>query len=776
MGLSLNTEARDTSTSFRGLIRNGRVIGVALALVAATLFAYQPVLDNGFVNYDDDLYITKSKQIKEGLSVDGVAWAFSSFQGANWFPLTRLSWMLDVDLFGLEPRGFHASSLAIHCFNVVLLLALLVGMTRAIGPSAFVAAVFALHPLHVESVAWASARKDVLSGAFFLMGLLSHCLYAQVRDHSGSPASRRVAYSCTFACLALGLMAKSILVVLPFALLLLDAWPLGRLAEPGGGGFSTNRLRRALAEKLPFFGLALVAAGVTLIAQQRGGAIRTFEIVPLSMRLSNAVVSYVSYAAKAVWPGDLAVYYPHPLESLEAWRILGASGLILAATWVAWRSRRKRPYLPMGWLWFVGTLIPVIGIVAVGQAALADRYTYLSLIGLTICVAWPAAEVASRGRSARIGVGVVAALWLAALVPLTRAQVRTWRDSTSLFEHALAVTERNHVAHINLAVVALNAREWDPAETHLREALRFAPRSALARGALGEALRGQQRPARALRHFRAALERQPDSTRWLEGLAAALIDLGRSEEAVAVLRGALEKRSSAQLHSNLGLALLNAGDHSKAIDHFEEALRRKPGLAEAHANLGVALLETGRLEASIEHLERSLEITPDLAVIRGHLGVALSIRDGPEAGLAQIEEALRMQPENAKLHAIAARVARDANRPRLAIEHYRAALDLGARSVSHLNNLAWLLAVDPDSPESVRREAVALAEEAAERSKSARASVQDTLAIAYAAAGRWDEAVEAASIALELAEKRGEPELAASIRERLIGYQGRRLP
>ncbi len=736
-------------------------------LVAATLFAYWPVLDNGFVNYDDRLYILGNPQVRLGLTPESIAWAFSTFHGANWFPLTWLSWMTDVELHGTDAAGFHLTSLLFHCLNSVLLLVAFIRLSGSVASSVFVAAVFALHPLHVESVAWASARKDVISASFFMLALIGHAEASRrldVGDARGACASRAgVALS-----LALGLMAKPTLVVLPFVLLLLDAWPLRRLRVSGG----TLGLGRAIVEKWPLFAIAASGAAITLASQSAGGAVQSLtDIGPLT-RLENAAVSYVAYVCHSVWPSGLVAYYPHPGNSLPIWKVGAALVFCGSVTWGVWRSWADRPYLAIGWFWFGGALVPVIGIVQVGQAAMADRYMYLPLVGLSIMVAFSARRLASRGRAFELAIATVAAVLLISMIFATRNQVRLWKDSTTLFEHALATTERNHVAHINIGVALVNTQQYAEAEVHLREALEIAPRSALAHGVFADALRGQGRFARAIDQYRAALVLDPGSPRWLAGLGSALLDAGRGAEAVDTYRRVLEREPSPVAFANLGLALLNDGSYPEAIAQLERALELKPSLASAHGNLGIALLQTKRPDAAIEHLELALKSEPELALVRANLALALAERDGSAAGLESIERAIRLEPHNAKFHTIAARLARGANRRELSISHYRNAIEFGDRSVGNLNDLAWLLATDEDS--SAHSEAIALGLEAVEASDPPSADVLDTLSVAYAASGRWDEALGSAQRALSIVEAGGSrPEFADQIRRRIPIYRSR---
>ena len=701
----------------------------ALLLAAVTVAVYWPVLTSGFVNYDDDIYVSERPEVGAGLSHEGVAWAFRSFQGANWFPLTRLSWMLDAELFGLAPEGFHATSLALHVANVLLLFLALLRLSGDPWPSAFAAGVFALHPLHVESVAWVSTRKDVLSATFFMLALLAH-------ERCVRSGRRRAWLAALFALLALGLMAKPMLVTLPCVLLLLDYWPLGRLRR-------REDLRRALIEKLPLFALAALASGVTLLAQRGGGALQALERYPLLVRIENALDAYAVYVSKAFWPSGLAVFYPHPHGGLPLWRVaIGALLLIGVSVWVL-RGLRRRPYLAVGWLWFVGMLVPVSGLVQVGQAARADRYTYLPLIGLSIMLAWGARELVARRPALALGVRRAGILALAALAVVASLQVRTWRDSKSLFEHALRVTERNHVAHINLGLVLARAGRFEEAEEHLTTAIAIVPASAKARGIRGEVRMAQDRPGEASSDLRAALRLEPQSTRWEMGLARNLAEEGRLKAAEAAFRRVLEREPErADAHALLGATLARRGRSAQAIASYRRALALEPSLRRA---LGAG----------------------GLARVHGQLAAVLASRGEREAALGQLERAILLAPEEVDFYASQAALLGQLGRESEAAAVYREALRRGDRSPEVLNNLAWLLAEARDPGLRSPQEAVRLAREAAELTQNADPSVLDTLAAAHAAAGQREAAIEAARRALALAEARDHPELARAIRERL---------
>jgi len=705
---------------------------VALGLVLVTGIFYSGVWANHFVNYDDDIYITDRVEIEQGLSPDSIRWALTSSQGANWFPLTRLSWLLDVEVFGVRPRIFHVTSVLLHTINGLLLLWALVRLTRAFWPSVFTAGVFALHPLHVESVAWAAARKDVLAGLFFMLALLAHERVAR----SGRPL---LWGALLFLTMALGLMAKPVLVTLPCVLLLLDAWPLGRLARENGS-LDPRRVTRAVVEKLPLFALALASSVVTLITQERSGALQGTTSYPLWLRLSNFCEALTQYLAQAFWPRGLSVFYPHPLANVEVWKVALGAWLLVGVSWWALRRIARWPWIAVGWLWFVGMLVPMSGVLQVGAASRADRYTYLPLIGLTIAFAWSLRALIPRWPALGVGLQRAGVVALLVLGLLTADQVDVWRNSVALFEHALKVTERNHVAHINLGLQLDLERRSGEAERQLSRAVAIAPGSALARGIRGEVRLSLRQPDQAEPDFRAALRLQPGSGRWSQGLAFALIDLGRPEEAAEVLaRARAAEPGALDLQALLGMAWVRTGRREEGLAELqsaiaqEERLQRelgREGAALVHAQIAIGLADAGHHEQALRQVQRAVELDPRKGAYRATQGVLLQTL-GREA------------------EAVAA---------------YREAIANRAPSVRVLNNLAWLLSQSAD--ESERRESVNLARQAAGRTRNQDPGVLDTLATAYAAVGQQRQALTAARAALSLAREQERAALVASILER----------
>jgi Flp pilus assembly protein TadD len=561
-------------------------------LALSTLAVYFPALSAGFINLDDPLYVTANRHVLAGLTRDGVVWAFANGEAGLWIPLAWLSHMLDCQLFGVHPFGHHLTSLVLHIVNTVLLFFALRLMTGATWPPVMVATLFALHPLRVESVVWVAERKDVLSVLFALLALHAYVRYSRRRG-----AAR---YVLVMLCFALGLMAKPMLVTLPGVLLLLDYWPLDR-----------SRPAELVVEKLPFLLLAAPTVAATLIAA-RSDALMTLGSFPPHARLANGAVSYARYLGKAVWPTDLAVFYP--LEPWWPWHeVLGAALLLVAITVVTLLVRRTRPYLLVGWLWFVGTLVPVIGLVQAGSQAMADRFTYFPLIGLFIAVTWAATDACERfgvRRPAVAGIACVVGLLLAAC---TRHNLAYWKDSEALFSHALAVTHNNYLAHDNLGDILLKRGDVQAATAHFEEAVRLLPGYAHGEYNLGVAMVMQGRLDDAEGHFLRAIRLQPGYADAEFNLGNALARRGRNSEALFYLGNAVQHDPySAPARAGFGTALLNERRIDEAVEQLSQAVSLKADLAEAHYNLGLALTLQGKSTQAADHYARAFAINPAL--------------------------------------------------------------------------------------------------------------------------------------------------------------------
>ena len=584
---------------------------IMAALAVATLAVYGQVISHQFINLDDDLSIRDNPMVMGGLTLKGIAWAFTTFHDSNWHPLTWLSHMVDIEIFGLNAGGHLLVNALIHVSNTLLLFLFLKRLTGAGWRSAIVAALFALHPLHVESVAWAVERKDTLSTFFGLLSLLAYARYAE------APLWRR--YALVALWLGLGLMAKPMLVTWPFVLLLLDYWPLRRLEwQPTDG---IGRFAKAwvplIREKLPLFCLVAAAMVVTYLAQSYGGT-RALVDAPFSLRLSNALASYAKYLLLTGWPSGLGAYYPLSPEGVPAWELAAAVVLLLAITAIAIREARKRPYLITGWLWFLGTLVPVIGLVQVGVGpAMADRYHYIPSIGLFMAIIFGLADLAIAWRIGRVTIAVASAIVLLILGSLTGIQVRRWRDSVTLFERTLSVTSNNMLIQNQLGTVLNRQGKHAEAIAHFAEALRIKPDYFHALANMGLALRQQGKGAEAVGFYKRALRVRPDSAKAHWQLGLLLADQRRNDEALQEFLKADPKDFDTRVR--LGEMLTRQGKLAEATSQLNEALRLKPDSAEVHNNLGLVLLMAGQPEKSLPHFSAALRLKPDLAIAQDNL-------------------------------------------------------------------------------------------------------------------------------------------------------------
>jgi len=691
-----------TSSEYRFLL-------IYVVLILATVIAFEQVRHNDFVNYDDDKYVTENLHVNGGITLKSVVWAFTTTHTSNWHPLTWLSHMLDCQLFGLAPGWHHLMSLLFHIANTLLLFWVLKRMTGAVWASALVAGAFALHPLHVESVAWISERKDVLSTLFWMLTIAAYIRYAQRPDIGR--------YLLVVLAFGLGLMAKPMLVTLPFVLLLLDYWPLGRLqlgrqseektlsqSESVCLGCHVSSPQRLIAEKIPFFVLVVVSSVITFIASRSGGAVAQVEYLPPSFRIANALASYISYFNKMIYPSKLAIFYPHPGYSLSALQAIVCFIKLAAVSAVVIYMARRRRYLIVGWLWYLGTLVPVIGLVQVGAQAMADRYTYLPSIGIFIMVAWGAAELFSKWRYRKIGLGVSAGLLLTVLLICTRMQVRHWQNTFTLFGHARKVTRSNPITHNNYGYSLLERGQLDEAIREFREALRLEPKHSKAHNNLGKVLIMKNKISEAIEEFREAVRLKPDFLKAYNNLGLAYARLGKYELAMQNFNEALKlEPDNPYVYYNMALAMSEQGQYDQAIEHFNKTLRAKPDWPDAHYNLGNVYYQQGRLSLAIAHWLETIKSKPD--------------------------------------------------------------------SAKALNSLAWVLAATEDTEVQNPADAVKFAERACELTNYKNPGAMDTLAVAYAAVGKFDQAIETAEKAIELALSAGKKDIAQEIQNRLQLYK-----
>jgi tetratricopeptide (TPR) repeat protein len=749
---------------------------IYLILALAIIIAFEQVCRNQFVGYDDDVYVTENPQVKGGITRESVIWAFTTAHSANWHPLTWLSHMLDCDFFELNPLGHHLSSLLFHIANTLLLFWVLKRMTGALWRSAFVAAAFALHPLHVESVAWVAERKDVLSGFFWMLTMAAYIRYAE------RPGLGR--YVLVFLFLCLGLMAKPMLVTLPFVLLLLDYWPLGRFqwsrqdslkalskssVNVGVQGMPASRL---VAEKIPLFVLSSVSSVVTFLVQRSSGVVVQIEKLSLNARIANTLVSYIKYIGKMIYPRRLAVLYPHPGHSLPLWQpMVCFMVLAVVSAGIIYAARRRR-YLVVGWLWYVGTLVPVIGLVQVGMQAMADRYTYLPIIGLFIIIAWGASELFGRWRLQKIVLGISAGIVLAVLLICTRVQVRYWHNDFTLYGHTLAVTRNNYTIHYNLGVALKSKGRVDEAISHYRKALQFKPNYADVHNNLGVALKSKGEVDEAISHYRKALQFEPGHASAHYNLGITLQLQGKLDEAISHYRKALQSKPDyANAHNNLGVALKSQDKLDEAISHYRKALQFEPDHASAHNNLGVALQLQGELEESVKHYRKAVQFNPQGYVALKNLGIVLVDQGKCQEAIKHLNEALRVKPDKPEAHHYLALAYAQLGKYNLAITHWTEAVKLKPDFADALKSLAWTLASQENPKFRNPDEAIRLAMRCCELTEFKKPVFLDTLAVAYAAAGRFDQALETAQKALNLAQSAGKKDLAQDIRSRLELYK-----
>ena len=696
---------------------------VCTFLAAMVWMVFGQTLGHGFVNIDDQIYVYENPIVAQGLTLRGIVWAFRHTHSFNWHPLTTISHMLDCSLYGLNAGGHHLTNVLLHTAAVILLFLVLRRMTGKLWQSAFVAAVFGVHPLRVESVAWVAERKDVLSGLFFMLTLWAYGRYAQKRSRDEGRESRAktaapalgprpstLAYRLVLLFFALGLMSKPMLVTVPLVLLLLDYWPLQRVTGDGWRVTGEKKERPSTLnpqlstlffEKLPLMGMAVVSAVVTLYAQR--GALQTLEEIPLPLRVGNAMISYVAYMGQMLWPSGLAALYPFAAGEVEAWRVVGSLVLVAGISAGVFVLRRHR-YLVTGWLWYVMMLVPVIGLVQVGIQSRADRYTYLPEIGLYMMVTWGVAEWCAGWRYRRVVLGGGASLILVALIFCARVQTSYWRDNETLWTHTLACTSDN----------------------------------AMVENVLGAELRSKGSVGEAINHLKKALEIKPDYADAHINLANILLQQGKLNEAITHFQWVLQIIPDyPEVHNNLGSALLQKGRVDEAMAHCRKALQLKPDYADPHINLGNALLQQGKVDEAIAHYQTALQLKPDSAAGGNNFDYALRLKGRAEEAMASCRAALKTNPD----------------------------------SPEALNNLAWLLATCPDARIRDGAQAVKHAGRACELTHYGVTTFVGTLAAADAEAGRFDEAIAAAEKACVLAEAAGETNLLAKNREQLALYR-----
>jgi tetratricopeptide (TPR) repeat protein len=763
---------------------------ICLALGLITLGVFAPSLTHDFLAYDDQVYVTENPHVQAGLTWQGVEWAFSSYTASNWHPVTWLSHMLDCQLYGLRPAGHHLTNVLLHTANALLLFLVLSRMTGMVWRSACVAALFAWHPLHVESVAWVAERKDLLGAFFWLLTIWAYGRYVEVQSlkskvqspapSTPNPASRFTFHVSRFYVLslgffALGLMSKPMVVTLPFVLLLLDYWPLGRSAGCGVRSAESGRVEgrgalrgwtRLVTEKIPFLALSAAACVLTVAAQQGTYSVVSVAGLPLARRIPHALVAYAHYLGAMVVPRHLAAHYPYPATTSTA--ALAGAGIVLALlSLLAVRFALRRPYLLVGWLWYLGTLVPVIGLVQVGDQAWADRYTYLPLIGIFLALVWGLGDLArenwpggaARTMAGRTVLGGAAIAVGLGLLAGTCLQLRYWKDTRSLFAHAAQVTARNGRAITVLGSLLAKEGKLSEAMALYAQALLYRPDNPEAHFFLGNALEQQGKLNEAVTEYTQALWFKPLREKTHLALGIILAKQKHYEEAARNYQAALAiNPASALAHNNLARLLHTQGRLDEAIEQYSAALKLDARLAQAHNNLGVVLIQKDRLAEGAAHLQEAVRLNPSDTESQYNLALALNQQEKWEPAAAILARLAPGRPNDPNLYCQFGLALAHLHRTREAMSRLAHSLLLQPDFPDALDRLAWILATAPQSEFRNGEEAVRMAERACELTGHKQARFLATLAAAYAEAGRFPEAVSTAEQARELAAAAGQKE------------------
>jgi len=722
-------------------------------LALATLAMYLPALYHGFVEYDDQQYVTDNPRVQAGLTWTGLVWAFG-FHAGNWHPLAWLSHMLDCQLYGASAGGHHLTSVLLHVASTLLLFSVLNRMTNAMWRSAAVAALFAWHPLHVESVAWVAERKDVLCAFFWML-----TLWFYVR-HAAQPSVTR--YLCALGSFVLCLMSKPMGVTLPFVLLLLDYWPLKRVT---GDGWRVASVRRLIWEKVPFLALSAIACVLTLRAQEI--AIVSTAGLPVSQRVAHALAACNHYLAAMFVPTNLAVYYPYQIQ-LPA-LTFGCAVIVLGLTTVlAITNMRRRPWLMVGWLWFLGTLVPVIGLVQVGDQAWADRYTYLPLIGLFVAIVWFACEII-KSRLVLQSASVIVAV---GLITAASVQLGYWQNTRTLFEHADKVTQRNYMAVTILGSLLAKEHKYDKAMEYYQTALRYSPTFPEAHFFLGNALDEQGKLDEAIAEYQKALWFRPTQEQTHIFMGMALAKQKKYDEAMAHYTAALKLNpDSAVAQNNLARLLHTQGRFDEAIAHYNAALDIDPKLALAHNNLGILLIQKGGLTEGTIRLREAMRLDPTNPETRLNLAFALNQQQQWPEAAELFSKIVRGDLPDPKAHYEFAVALAHLKRTREAMSQYASALLIQPDFPDALDGLAWILSTDANPGFRNGSEAVKMAERACELTGGQDPVKLKTLAAAYAETGRFEAAIKTMQTAKDLAAKASRQQLAAECSLMLEHFQ-----
>ena len=696
-------------------IQPRKVIALYLLLFGLVVWVFLPSLHGDFIAFDDFFYVTGNTHIN--LTLANVAWAFCHGQDANWHPLTLWSLMLDHQLYGLKPWGFHLTNVLLHAANTALVFLVFRRMTGATWRSLMMAALFGLHPLRVESVTWISERKDVLSALFWMLTLWAYVRYAQgrsrVENRESSAGEGRLPldprpagaakqsddgsifdYSLALVFFALGLMSKPMLVTLPCVFLLLDYWPLAR--------WQRKSLRGLLVEKAPFFLLSAIVSVVTYVAQRNAGMMSVSIGLSLSFgaRLENAMVSYVRYLGKLFWPVDLCALYPHP-GYWPAQKILLAGLLVLGLSVLVFITRRRHPYLLTGWLWYLGTLVPAIGLVQVGVQSMADRYTYIPSLGILMVFVWGTCQMTRGWHYQSLGLGAAGGMLALVCIVLTRHQMGYWKNGVSVWRHAVSVTENNFGAHNCLGCTWFTQGRWDEAIREFQEVVRLKPGFAEAYNSLGRSFSASKRLDEAIACYQKAVEIQPDYVTAHNSLASLLLQKGQVDQVIIHCQKALElEPDNIIAHDNLGLALSLKGHFDEALVHFQKAVELQPDNGMAQLSLGSFLSRLGRTDEAIRHLHSAVLLQPDDAETHNNFGGALLSKGNVDEAVQQFQEAARLLPDRFEIrrnlgHALLKQGSLDA-----AIREFQTALILKPDNAVASNDLVIAVGMKEKQPQS----------------------------------------------------------------------------
>lgn len=743
-------------------------------LVGLTLAAYSDVGRCAFLNLDDSVYVTDNGRVKGGLTLDGIVWAWTTVYAGYWQPVTWMSLQLDAQLFGLHAGGYHWTNVSFHACNVVLVLVVLNRLTGQFWRSLAVAALWAVHPLHVESVVWVTERKDVLSTFFGLLAILAYGRYVS------QPRIGR--YLLVLLFMGLSLMAKPMLVTLPAVLLLLDWWPLGRWSVGQALPPEASRVplaRRSLAElaweKVPLLILAAVFGAITSLAHRHQGALMTLDHLSLEGRLSNALVSYVRYLGMTFWPHGLAVFYPHLAVGPSMLEWLSTILVLPTVTWMAWRGRLRCPYLAVGWLWYLGTLVPVLGLLQAGSQAYADRFTYVPHIGLFVAIVWGAADLLASAPGLRRCLAATGIVLVGSCFFLTRQQVGYWKDSYTMWNHTLAVTAFNHVAHNNLGQMYLTDKKMKEAIYHLQMAVQLSRNYADGHNCLGVALASVGQRAEATQQFAEAIRIAPNHVDAHVNLGAILSELGQKDEAITHYAEALRiNPHHEKAHYNWGITLLEQGKTEEASRQFQEALRINPRSGISHHKLGQIALESQDFGLAGDHLARAANLLPEQADVHADLGALRQLQGRLSEAIESLRAAVRLQPAEVEYRCMLGLALYDSGQVTNAEGQYQEALGLNPDWPRTDIQAALGFAADPDPARRNGKLAWQLARRACQATRFRQPEYLDTLGAALAELGRFDEAVAAGQQALEMAQKRGQAELATSVQGHLQLWKDRK--